>query len=237
MGGLFLWAVIAFFLSYALTSPIRLFVLSIGVLDRPNSRSSHHMLTPHAGGLAIVLAVGMAIQGFVPLDSQAIGVGILIAVIAAVSFMDDVFSLSLKTRLVVQAVGAVVAVTGLGLPVRALDLCGLSIELPHWLGMALAVLFVVAYCNFFNFMDGINGLAAGQAVITAACLSMLLFRAGCGAAALVAAVICGAAAGFLPHNFPLARIFMGDVGSVTLGFGLALLLWLRTAAVVCPGRR
>ena len=89
--------------------------------------------------------------------------------------------------------------------------------------MALAVLFVVAYCNFFNFMDGINGLAAGQAVITAACLSILLSRVGCGASALVAAVVCGAAAGFVPHNFPAARIFMGDVGSVTLGFGLALL--------------
>ena len=89
--------------------------------------------------------------------------------------------------------------------------------------MALAVLFVVAYCNFFNFMDGINGLAAGQAVITAACLSVLLYQVDCGSAALIAAVSCGAAGGFVPHNFPAGRIFMGDVGSVPLGFGRALL--------------
>ncbi len=223
MGWLFLWAVIAFALSYALTSPIRLLVLRFGIVDRPNSRSCHQTPTPRAGGLAIVLTMGLVIPWLVPLDSQAIRVGLLIVIVAAVSLLDDLFSLSFKLRLAVQMAAAVATVTGLGLSIRALDLPGLVVALPHWLGMVLAVLFVVAYCNFFNFMDGINGLAAGQAVITAACLSTLLYRADCGSAALVAAVICGAAAGFAPHNFPAARIFMGDVGSVTLGFGLALL--------------
>jgi len=167
--------------------------------------------------------MGLVIPWLVPLDSQAIRVGLLIVIVAAVSLLDDLFPLSFKLRLAVQIAAALAAVTGLGLPVQALDLPGLAVVLPHWLGMAMAVLFVVAYCNFFNFMDGINGLAAGQAVITAACLSIVLFWVGCGAAALVAAVVCGAAAGFVPHNFPAARIFLGDVGSITLGFVLALL--------------
>ena len=223
MGGLLLITMIALVISFVLTFPVRHMVLRLGIVDRPNLRSCHQTPTPRAGGLAIVVATGLAIPWVVPLDAQAIGIGLLIVVIAAVSLLDDLFSLSFKTRLAVQVAAAVVAVIGLGLPIRALDLPGLSIELPHWLGMALAVFFVVAYCNFFNFMDGINGLAAGQAVMAAACLSILLLRVGCGAAALVAAVVCGAAAGFVPHNFPAARIFMGDVGSVTLGFGLALL--------------
>ena len=223
MGGLYPATAITLVISFILTFPVRQLVDCFGVLDRPNTRSSHQVPTLRAGGLAIVLGIGMAIPWFVPLDIQGICLGLLITVVAAVSLLDDLCSLSFKTRLAVQMVAALLVVTGLGLPVRTLDLPGLALELPNWLGMSLAILFVVAYCNFFNFMDGINGLAAGQAVITAACLSILLSRVGCGAAALVAAVICGAAAGFIPHNFPVARIFMGDVGSVTLGFALALL--------------
>ena len=206
-----------------LAFPVRRLVLCFGIVDRPNARSSHHVPIPRAGGLAIVLGIAVTIPVLVPLDLNAAGVGLLIAVVTAPSFLDDIRGLSFKTRLVAQTAAAAAVVVLIGLPVRALDLPGASLELPSGLGMALAVLFVVASCNFFNFMDGINGLAAGQAALTGATLSAILHRAGCGPAAVVAAAVAGAAAGFLPHNFPAARVFMGDVGSVTLGFLLALL--------------
>ena len=139
MGWLFLWAVIAFALSYALTSPIRLLVLRFEIVDRPNSRSSHETPTPRGGGMAIVLAIGMAIPCVVPLDSQAIGVGLLIAIVVAVSLLHDLLSLSFETRLAVQITAAVATVIGLGLPVRALDLPGLAVALPHWHGTGSAL--------------------------------------------------------------------------------------------------
>jgi UDP-N-acetylmuramyl pentapeptide phosphotransferase/UDP-N-acetylglucosamine-1-phosphate transferase len=99
-----------------------------------------------------------------------------------------------------------------------------------WFGLMLSAVWMTGYANAFNFMDGINGLAAGQAATTGAGMALLggLALGDFGATpVLVSCVIAGAAAGFLPHNFPRARMFMGDVGSVTLGFLLAsVALWL-----------
>jgi UDP-N-acetylmuramyl pentapeptide phosphotransferase/UDP-N-acetylglucosamine-1-phosphate transferase len=220
---LYLAAFSAFVASGLLTFPVRRLVLRLGVVDRPNERSSHQVATPRAGGLAIVLGVALTVPWFAPL-----GVGVALAAlcagaVAAVSLADDVYSLPFWARLAVQSLAATAVVVELRLPVGSVDLPGTVLELPGWLGLAVGVLFVVAYCNFFNFMDGINGLAAGQATLSAATLAALLHRGGCETAAVVSAAVCGSSAGFLPHNYPSARIFMGDVGSVTLGFALAVL--------------
>ena len=95
---------------------------------------------------------------------------------------------------------------------------------------ALLILLIAGYANAFNFMDGINGLAAGQSVISAAGMAAIAVVAGVSPghpAVLLSVLLAGATAGFLPHNFPSARMFMGDAGSVPLGFLLMLLTaWL-----------
>ncbi|AGA28138.1 glycosyltransferase family 4 protein [Singulisphaera acidiphila] len=206
-----------------LTFPVRGLVRRFGIVDQPNDRSSHQIATPRAGGLAIVLTLFLLVPWLIPPSTGSVLSALGVAAVALVSFRDDVRSLSFTIRLLVQLVSASLLVVALDLPVKALDWPGHVVNLPHGLGLSLSILTIVAYCNFFNFMDGINGLAAGQGVLTGSTLSMLLWRFGAGSSASVAAALAGAAAGFLPHNFPRARIFMGDVGSVTLGFVLALL--------------
>jgi UDP-N-acetylmuramyl pentapeptide phosphotransferase/UDP-N-acetylglucosamine-1-phosphate transferase len=195
------------------------------VLDQPNARSSHAVPTPRGGGLGI-MAVTAAGWVWVADASRGNEASVLLAgavVLGVVSFLDDRRPLPWRLRFGVQIVtaAALVAVLGTGTTQPLLPALVLA---------GVGVLLVVGYANAFNFMDGINGLAAGQAVVSGLGLAGVAVAAGVsvghpavGAALLVA----GASAGFLPHNFPRARMFMGDVGSVPLGFLLmGITLWL-----------
>jgi Fuc2NAc and GlcNAc transferase len=193
-------------------------------LDVPNDRSSHTEVTPRGGGAAIVLVVSaatiaLAAHGTLPrgLCPAALG-GILVA---AVGFLDDRRALTPAVRLAVHAAAAVWAVVWLGgLPplrfgAQAVDL--------GWAGHALAVLGIVWVLNLFNFMDGIDGLAASEAVFLAIGGALILSSARVDGVAGLAIVFGSACAGFLLWNWPPARIFMGDVGSGYLGYLIAVL--------------
>ena len=195
-----------------------------GMLDYPNERSSHFDPTPRGGGIAVTISillawialhkVGLVASSFV---SIALGTSLL----ALVSWIDDLRGLSPRMRLVAQ--GAAVTIGILVLP-------STRSALEAWLGSTLffvaAGLVWVWWINLFNFMDGIDGLAVSEAA--AICSGLLLFAlVGDGAdpaAALLAAGIIGAAIGFLVWNWSPARIFLGDVGSVPLGYLSGFLL-------------
>ena len=195
-----------------------------GMLDYPNERSSHFDPTPRGGGIAVTISillawialhkVGLVASSFV---SIALGTSLL----AFVSWIDDLRGLSPGMRLVAQ--GAAVTIGILVLP-------STRSALEAWLGSTLffvaAGLVWVWWINLFNFMDGIDGLAVSEAA--AICSGLLLFAlVGDGAdpaAALLAAGIIGAATGFLVWNWSPARIFLGDVGSVPLGYLSGFLL-------------
>ena len=194
------------------------------MLDYPNERSSHFDPTPRGGGIAVTISillawialheVGLVASSFV---SIALGTSLL----ALVSWIDDLRGLSPGMRLVAQ--GAAVTIGILVLP-------STRSALEAWLGSTLffvaAGLVWVWWINLFNFMDGIDGLAVSEAA--AICSGLLLFAlVGDGAdpaAALLAAGITGAAIGFLVWNWSPARIFLGDVGSVPLGYLSGFLL-------------
>lgn len=205
--------------SYALGFAVWRMLRAWQVIDRPNERSSHTEATPRGGGLAI-LAVWLIGAGVLAgrtssgLSWLALGMG---GMLALVSFVDDRRPLPWWVRLGVQLLVAGVA---------SLSLAGDSPV--WWLGL-LAIL-LAGYANAFNFMDGVNGLAAGQAVCSAAGMALIAVVAGLPPthpAVILSALLAGGAAGFLPHNFPRARMFMGDVGSVPLGFLLMFLTaWL-----------
>jgi UDP-N-acetylmuramyl pentapeptide phosphotransferase/UDP-N-acetylglucosamine-1-phosphate transferase len=174
--------------------------------------------------------VGVVVAGSICGWLESAGVGLLIfalafAIVAAVSLVDDLRNLSWKTRLLAHVLCAAMLIPGLYWP----GLIGLPTFVALLVGL-LILTFLAGYANAFNFMDGINGLAASQAVITGAGEVVIAIRAGVPEShpALIAALlISGSAAGFLPHNFPRPRMFMGDVGSVSLGFGLAALaVWI-----------
>ncbi|MBV8491851.1 MAG: glycosyltransferase family 4 protein [Alphaproteobacteria bacterium] len=194
------------------------------VLDRPNERSLHDIPTPRGGGIAVIGAimlawVALSASGQLPYPARPILLGVLL--LAAVSWADDVRGLPPMVRLAVQLVA-------IGLVLRAGLLPGLVFQ--GWLspaldGIATAVVWLW-FVNLFNFMDGIDGLAGVEAAAIG--VGLLLFAAvgsemDPGLAAAPAA-IAAAALGFLVWNWAPARIFLGDVGSVPLGYLLGFLL-------------
>jgi len=193
------------------------------VVDVPNQRSSHTQIVPRTGGVAIILAMicTMALMGkpTAPL-LVAMGLG---AMGSIVSFIDDFVSLSSLVRLLVHLGVAAVSIFMIQLHLRELALPFWTLPFPYWVGLAVAALFVTGFINFFNFMDGINGIAASQGIVGAATLAVLLAMGGAGNSVLVSAALVGGCLGFLPYNFPRATMFMGDMGSTTIGFSLAML--------------
>ena len=193
----------------------------LGLIDVPNERSSHLSPTPRGGGIGIVAGVAAGLIYLsavgIPLDRN---LGVLLggaAVLAALGVIDDRRSVPVRYRLLVQLAVAVAVVALVGgvdrLPLPPpLDL---SIG---WAGLPLAVLWLVTVTNFYNFMDGIDALAGGQAF--ASCAGVIIGIWSTGAVEL-AVVLASACLGFLLFNSPPARIFLGDSGSYSVGFAIA----------------
>ena len=213
-------------LSAVITGVIRRQALARGMLDVPNARSSHSVPTPRGGGLGIVLVTvaGLALLAWcgrldLPLLLALTGGGLAVA---AIGFIDDRRSVPATVRLLVHVAAALWAVWWLGglPPIRF----GSDVYVFGLGGSVLAVMGIVWSLNLFNFMDGIDGIAGGEAVFM--CLAAVLVAALAGSGTLnnpAALVLAGATAGFLFWNWPPARVFMGDVGSGFLGFALAVL--------------
>ncbi|MFW5732174.1 MAG: glycosyltransferase family 4 protein [Planctomycetota bacterium] len=219
-------SIIAALATYLLCYPVIYFSHRYHVLDRPGNRSSHERPTPRTGGVAIVLGALMGVLAcFNPSATflTIIGIG---AVVAAVSFFDDIVSMPPVPRLVVQLLVAAASIHVVDLVPTDIGLPYVEMNLPHWAGFVLAFVFVVGFVNAYNFIDGMNGLAASQGVWGGVVISLLLFTGHTGNSIFTAAALAGACLGFFPHNFPNAKLFMGDVGAITIGFGLAMLALL-----------
>ena len=235
-------AVLVIAMSCAGVEWVRRLALRRGVLDVPVERSSHQVPTPRGGGIVIVVATLIA-----PLGVSALLTGRLPAPMAAwlaggaavalTGWMDDLRSLSTRARLVVQLAAAALLLAVAG--------CWSGLELPivgparvGWGGCVLALLWIVGLTNAYNFMDGIDGIAGGQAVVAGIAWALIGCREGDAGITAVGAAIALSGAGFLLHNRPPARIFMGDVGSGFLGFTFAALplLLASSGATVDRGR-
>lgn len=186
------------------------------LVDHPGERRSHGIATPRGGGAAIVLAVLVA-AAVLSLRRPELGVflgtfagGLFL--VAVVGLVDDHRPLSPWLRLGVHAIAGLL----LGL--------GLLHETGQWPLAVIALVAAMVLTNVWNFMDGINGLATSQAVLVSAAIAAAAHAWG-GSAALVwlSLAMSAACLGFLPYNFPGARIFLGDVGSGALGFVIAAL--------------
>lgn len=184
------------------------------LVDLPGRRRSHSIPTPRGGGIGIVLAMlaaALAFQqlGWLPPEISG-GFAAGLAIVALVGWIDDHKPLPATARLVVHVLAS------------AWFVAQLPQHGPAW--FVLQTLTLVAAINIWNFMDGIDGLAVTQSGFVAAALAVLLVAAGAWVAALLAVALLGACLGFLPLNFPRARIFLGDVGSGGLGFACAALM-------------
>ncbi len=213
----------AFVISYVGT----LLLLRVRVRDRfidvPGERSSHDVVKPRLGGIALVssfflvfgflLALRPEMREYFPLIAGA-------AVIFAAGLFDDRGSLPVTVRLAAQIIASLVVVsTGNVVDHIYVPLAG-TIELDV-LSIPFTILFVLTSINFYNFIDGIDGLAAGSASIVGGFLALIAFMLGQENLALICLAVAGASLGFLQFNFPPSRLFMGDSGSTFLGFFFA----------------
>jgi UDP-N-acetylmuramyl pentapeptide phosphotransferase/UDP-N-acetylglucosamine-1-phosphate transferase len=219
----------AFCIAYLLTGAILRFSLKRHLLDIPNDRSSHVVPKPRLGGIAITVSfyvtfATLLILGFKPFASSTILAGALGGgvVIAAAGLLDDLRGLDAKIKLLVQFAAAGVAVaSGVVLREFGIPLIG-SIDLGP-LAVPATILWIVALINFYNFIDGIDGLAAGIGLIASAFFYYISGMTGAAGLQSVYAVLAGSSFGFLRFNFPPARIFMGDMGSTFMGYVFAVL--------------
>lgn len=210
-------ALLAFLMAAVLTPLLAAWARRRNLLDIPNERSSHQVATPRIGGAAFVLALltalGVAHLGGSNVSGTAWLVVGAACALALVGLIDDFRSLPALLRLVIQVgISVVVAVTST-----------LPAAVPPAAAIALIALWTTAATNAFNFMDGIDGIGAGQAI--AAGLGWLFVGQiiGSNDVAWLGLLGAAAAAGFLLYNWAPAKVFMGDVGSAFLGFLFAAL--------------
>lgn len=197
------------------------------VLDHPNERSLHKRAVPRGGGLAILsamLVAGIAVTWFYSAFSLAsLAAGVIL--VSGISFLDDRRSVSPLGRLFVHVL-AVALILYQGYAPDSLVLPGISLYPADGVVMVLFLLFGVWLINLYNFMDGMDGFAGGMAVFGFGAFAIMGGLAGHELFFIMNLIVVAAAAGFLVFNFPPARIFMGDVGSSTLGFlAAAFSLW------------
>lgn len=211
-------------IALTLTPLLRMIATRAGLFDIPNARSSHVTPTPRGGGAGILagLIVAAALSGALKDHVMILSI-FATAIIAILGFIDDLRHLPAWAKFIVQVVTATGALWTGDLFLRRIALPFVTIPLGP-LAAGVTILLVVGWINAYNFMDGVNGIAAVQAIIAGTVLAVLLWRSGDIRAAVIAAASAGGAAGFLPWNFPKARIFMGDVGSGSIGFLFAILI-------------
>ncbi len=196
-------------------------------MDLPSARGSHERPTPRVGGLAIVAGVLAGVAALTVAGQRLGGAAWLVLGcslgVAAVGLVDDLRGLGVAPRLLVQGVAAAVVVASLGgvanLPLPA----PADLRLVSGAGWAFSLLWLVGVTNFFNFMDGIDGLAGGQAVIT--CLTLAVITLGSDGGRL-SLLVAAPVLVFLAFNWSPARVFLGDMGSFFLGFFLAASPWI-----------
>jgi UDP-N-acetylmuramyl pentapeptide phosphotransferase/UDP-N-acetylglucosamine-1-phosphate transferase len=214
-------ALVAFAVALAATPAVRFAAVRSGLLDVPGPRSSHARATPRGGGLAVAAALVAALLFLAPGREGPEVPALLLAAgaVALLGLLDDRFSLPAAWRLVLQSVAAAALVAAAGgfdrLPLPA------PLDAPLGpLGGPAAVVWILAVVNFYNFLDGIDGLAALQGALTGLGIALAGWDPF---ASFLGAALAGGCAAFLVFNWSPARIFLGDVGSLLLGFSFAAL--------------
>jgi len=217
--------VLLFVISALITAGVRTLLGRHGLMDLPNARSSHAVPVPRGGGVGIVVAFLSAVvwvleKRLIPdrLAWALIGGGLAIAI---AGILDDRFKLAAWPRIVVHSLAAAWAVWCLD-AMRHAQFGGGG-DLWTWVRRCAAFAALVWLTNLFNFMDGIDGLAAMEAVCVSGICAFLLLRDDLLSGARLSLMLCAASLGFLVWNWPPAKIFMGDVGSGFLGFTLGTL--------------
>jgi len=229
---------LALIISLLATPLVSKLAFKVGAVDRPDNRKVHSRLMPRLGGLAIYL--GFIVTLFLTVEISAQLAGLLIggSIIIVLGILDDIRDISPRVKLLGQLAAAAVAVK-YGIEVDLItNPFGGTIEL-DWMGISwgipLTILWIAGVTNAVNLIDGLDGLAGGLSAIAALTLAVLGWREGTPEIVLPALILAASTFGFLRYNFYPAKVFMGDSGSMFLGYVLACLSVIgvaKTATVV-----
>ncbi|GIO67561.1 undecaprenyl-phosphate alpha-N-acetylglucosaminyl 1-phosphate transferase [Paenibacillus cookii] len=224
-------------LALLLTPLVKKLAIKIGAVDVPNARKVHTKIMPRLGGLAIFLAFMLSMFAVLPFvadqfsarDANFIKAFLLGgSLIVLTGALDDRFELSAKVKLLGQIIAACIVVFGFGITVDFVNIPfnDSYSSLESWIAIPLTIFWIVGVTNAINLIDGLDGLAAGVSGIAIGTILVMSLLMGNLTVALLCLLLLGAIIGFLFFNFHPAQIFMGDTGSLFLGFCLAMLSML-----------
>ena len=198
------------------TPMIRKAALQLGIVDKPDGRlKKHEDAIPYLGGIAVFMAFLFTVGVFTDFGQETLGLLLSGSIALMVGLIDDFGAMDPLQKLLGQALAALVLIKS-----------GIYIKLeflPIWVAIPLTVLWILAVTNALNIIDILDGLASGVSVIAALSIAIANFMAGRAAVAFLSLVLAGSVLGFLRHNFFPAKIYLGDAGSLFIGFMLAAL--------------
>lgn len=216
----------------ALATPfVMRFALAVGAVDRPNERKvSRRERMPLLGGLAVATGclAGLLLSTIWPggpeLWPKTLGFLLGAAVLLGVGFFDDRFTIRASVKFGFQVVAALVAIqAGFRVDLFSDPITVQTYAVPIWVMLPISLVWIVGVTNAMNLIDGLDGLSSGLGAIIAATLTIICWQAEQWVGVVIGLALFGALIGYLPYNFPPARIFLGDTGSLLIGFGLSVL--------------
>lgn len=210
----------AFLLTLVGTPVIRKIAIKLKAFDTPDERKVHQNVMPRLGGLAICLAFWLVVIATQEMSREIYGLLGGGLIICLVGMWDDIFGISAKKKLAAQIVAAAFA-AWMGIQVNFLTHPFDHVVSLSYLSYPVTILWIIGITNAVNLIDGLDGLAAGVSAIAAVTLGVVSVLEGFSSIGMLAFILAAAIFGFLKHNFYPAKIFMGDTGSLFLGFNLA----------------
>lgn len=211
---------IAFVVTYLLTPIVRHWAKAKGFFDAPDARKVHKGNIPRLGGIAIFVGYLAALSYSLEFTNEKWGLLIGSIILVAVGLWDDIKQIGPKTKLLGQIIAAaVLVISGVNID-WITNPWGDLIYLPSWFSIPLTIFWIVGFINIVNLIDGLDGLAAGICLIACVTIFGVTVAMGQTETALITVSLAGAIFAFLKYNFNPAKIFMGDTGSMLLGYTL-----------------
>lgn len=231
---LFLAMAAAFVAAIILTPLVMKFAYRIGAVDHPNYRKVHAAVMPRIGGLAIFGAFAVGYLILRPEDDHAMGILIGAVIIIIIGFLDDMLDITAKAKMLGQIAAALVVVTYGDLQINFINLPFYGQFDFGYFSIPITILWIVGIANAINLIDGLDGLAAGVSTIALISITVMAVIMGDVFVIATASILAASSLGFLFFNFHPAKIFMGDTGSLFLGYMIAVLalLGFKNVAVV-----
>lgn len=230
VNGFNIWNIllVTFLTSFILVFLVKKVAVHINAMDIPNERKVHKKPMPRIGGLAIFFAflLGYILYGTISTQMISVLIGGFVLIITGI--VDDTNPIPARYKFLCQIIAATIVVVYGKLYFNNITLLGFTWTFPSWVNMILSIFFIVGSINAINLIDGLDGLSSGISSIyflTIAILGFILNKLG-GLDIILSLIMLGSTLGFLAHNFPPAKIFMGDTGSMFLGFMIAVIALL-----------